>query len=333
MLKRIKRHQVLVGMFVTDIEDPLRDEAMRVRSFLLKDEAAVAKVKSSNIISLVIDTNRGVDVGSSAASHAPKAAASSASAARAFSEAEIKHAMQTIELTKPLLENLFSDIRLSGAASFEHADNAVDQIAKSMEGNPAALIGITRLKSKDEYTFLHSISVSALMVHFGRWLRLDKKTVRELGIAGLLHDIGKMMMPDSLLSKEGALSAAEMAVIRTHPVRGYETLARQGDMPEIVLDVCLHHHERMDGKGYPNGLSDKQLSLPVRIAAICDVYDAMTTARPYKRAWTAAETMTMMLKSEGHFDRHLLGQFMASMRNPMKLPPAVDRRQADHLNA
>ncbi|WP_438754453.1 HD-GYP domain-containing protein [Pararhizobium sp. O133] len=321
---------MLVGMFVTDIEDPLRDEAMRVRSFLLKNEAAVAKVKASNIISLVIDTSRGVDVGSSAPSLSPKAANP---APRAFSEAEIKQAMQTIELTKPLLENLFSDIRLSGTASFAHADLAVEQVARSMEGNPAALIGITRLKSKDEYTFLHSISVSALMVHFGRWLRLDKQTVRELGIAGLLHDIGKMMMPDTLLSKEGALSTAEMAVIRTHPVRGYELLARQGDMPELVLDVCLHHHERMDGKGYPNGLSDKQLSLPVRIAAICDVYDAMTSARPYKRAWSPAETVKMMLKSEGHFDRHLLGQFISSMRGSPKLPPGIDRRNADRLNA
>lgn len=317
-------------MFVTDIEDPLRDESMRVRSFLLKDDAAVAKVKASNIISLVIDTSRGVDVGSSAPSPSPKAASP---APRAFSEAEIKQAMQTIELTKPLLENLFSDIRLSGTASFEHADTAVEQIAKSMEGNPAALIGITRLKSKDEYTFLHSISVSALMVHFGRWLRLDKQTVRELGIAGLLHDIGKMMMPDTLLSKDGALSTAEMAVIRTHPVRGYELLARQGGMPELVLDVCLHHHERMDGKGYPNGLSDKQLSLPVRISAICDVYDAMTSARPYKRAWSPAETMKMMLKSEGHFDRHLLGQFVSSMRGPMQLPPEGVGRGVDRLNA
>ncbi|CAN7723172.1 HD-GYP domain-containing protein [Rhizobium sp. LjRoot98] len=327
MLKRIKRHQVRVGMFVTDIEDPLRDEAAPVRSFLLKDEAAAAKVRASNIISLVIDIRRGVDVGSGPAQpEARQGEASLSSLSRAFTQAEIKEALQTIEQTRPLLDTLFANVRLSGAATFEPADRAVEQIAKSMESNPAALIGITRLKTKDEYTFLHSLAVSALMVHFARFLKFDEQAVRILGVSGLLHDIGKMVMPDALLSKKGALTDEEMAQIRTHPVRGYELLSRQADMPQIVLDVCLHHHERIDGKGYPFGLSDEQLSPSARIAAICDVYDAMTSARPYKRAWTPAETLRMMLKSEGHFDRHLLAQFNASLRASFSPVPPKDRR-------
>lgn len=320
MLKRIKRHQVRVGMYVTDIEDPLRDEATPVRSFLIKDDAAAAKVRASNIISLVIDIRRGVDVGAGPVQAPAKDASSTLS--RDFSQTEIKQALQTIEETRPLLDALFSDVRLSGTATFEPADRAVGQIAKAMESNPAALIGITRLKTKDEYTFLHSIAVSALMVHFGRFLKFDEQTVRVLGVAGLLHDIGKMVMPDALLSKKSALTDEEMAEIRTHPVRGYELLSRQGDMPQIVLDVCLHHHERIDGKGYPFGLSDKQISPSARIAAICDVYDAMTSARSYKRAWTPAETLRMMQKSEGHFDRHLLTQFNASLRASFSpIPP------------
>ena len=325
MLKRIKRHQVRAGMYITDIEDPLRDEATPVRSFLLKDETAAAKVRDSKIISLVIDTRRGIDVGAGTLQTAPRAV-SQPNLSRAFTETEIKEALQTIEQTRPLLDTLFSGVRLNGAAAFEPADRAVEQIAKSMESNPAALIGITRLKTKDEYTFLHSVAVSALMVHFARFLNFDEQTVRILGVSGLLHDIGKMVMPDALLSKKGALTDEEMAEIRTHPARGYELLSRQGDMPEIVLDVCLHHHERIDGKGYPFGLSDKQISMPARIAAICDVYDAMTSARSYKRAWTPAETLRMMLKSEGHFDRHLLAQFNASLRASFSPVPPKDGR-------
>jgi putative nucleotidyltransferase with HDIG domain len=328
MLKRIKRHQARVGMFITDIEDPMRDEAAPVRSFLLKDEAAAAKVRASNIISLVIDTRRGVDVGTGRPQ--PDARASEASLSnlsRPFTQTEIKEALQTIELTRPLLDTLFSDVRLSGKSTFEPADRAVEQIAKSMESNPAALISITRLKTKDEYTFLHSIAVSALMVHFARFLKFDEQTVRILGVSGLLHDIGKMVMPDALLSKKSALTDEEMAEIRTHPVRGYELLSRQANMPQIVLDVCLHHHERIDGKGYPFGLSDKQVSLPARIAAICDVYDAMTSARSYKRAWTPAETLRMMMKSAGHFDRHLMTQFNASLRASFS-PVAPNNRRS-----
>jgi putative nucleotidyltransferase with HDIG domain len=325
MLKRIKRHQVRVGMYITDIEDPLRDEATPVRSFLLKDEAAAAKVRASNIISLVIDIRRGVDVGTGTVQN-PDKDALQPNLSQAFTQTEIKEALQTIEQTRPLLDTLFSDVRLSGAATFEPADRAVGQIAKSMESNPAALIGITRLKTKDEYTFLHSIAVSALMVHFARFLKFDEPTVRVLGVSGLLHDIGKMVMPDALLSKKSALTDEEMAEIRTHPVRGYELLSRQSDMPQTVLDVCLHHHERIDGKGYPFGLSDKQISMPARLAAICDVYDAMTSARSYKRAWTPAETLRMMLKSEGHFDRHLLAQFNVSLRTSFSTIPSNERR-------
>ena len=329
MLKRIKRHQARVGMFITDIEDPLRDEAAPVRSFLLKDEAAAAKVRASNIISLVIDTRKGVDVGTGRPQPGARASeASLSNLSRPFTQTEIKEALQTIEQTRPLLDTLFSDVRLSGKATFEPADRAVEQIAKSMESNPAALISITRLKTKDEYTFLHSIAVSALMVHFARFLKFDEQTVRILGVSGLLHDIGKMVMPDALLSKKSALTEEEMAEIRTHPVRGYELLSRQGNMPQIVLDVCLHHHERIDGKGYPFGLSEKQVSMPARIAAICDVYDAMTSARSYKRAWTPAETLRMMLKSAGHFDRHMLTQFNASLRASFSPGPPNERRRS-----
>lgn len=314
MFKRIKRHQVRVGMFVTDIEDPLRDEAIRLRSFLIRDEAAAHKVRASNIISLVIDTRRGVDVGP--ASEQVEASATTPdrlATVKSFSPEEIRQAMLTIEQTKPLLDTLFSDVRLSGTATYEHADLAVSQIASSMQDNPAALIGITRLKSKDEYTFLHSVSVSALMVHFARYLGYDEQTVRMFGVAGLLHDIGKMLMPDMILNKKGALNDIEMAQIRTHPMRGYELLARQ-DVPQTVLDVCLHHHERLDGKGYPFGLSGEQISAPVRIAAICDVYDAMTSVRSYKKAWTPGEALAMMRRSEGCFDPHLLRQFSGSLR-------------------
>lgn len=312
MLKRIKRHQVRVGMYVTDIEDPLGDKAKPVRNFFITDETDVSKVRSSGIISLVIDIDKGcdIDAGAPSTTHRSHAGTQSASS---FSQAEIRQAMQAIEQTRPLLDTLFSDVRLSGTAAYEHADLAVDQIGRSMKENPAALIGITRLKSKDEYTFLHSVAVSALMIHFARFLHYDEATIHALGISGLLHDIGKMLMPSTLLSKKGTLTEDEMKQIRTHPVRGYELLARQG-MPDMVLDVCLHHHERIDGKGYPFGLSGEKLSMAVRMAAICDVYDAMTSVRSYKAAWTPGQALAMMQKSEGCFDRHLLRQFNTSLR-------------------
>ncbi|MBO9101882.1 MULTISPECIES: HD-GYP domain-containing protein [unclassified Rhizobium] len=90
-------------------------------------------------------------------------------------------------------------------------------------------------------------------------------------------------------------------------------MAAQGDVPDVVLDICLHHHERMDGKGYPKGLRGDQISMPVRISTICDVYDALTSKRAYKKAWSPKDAATIMLRQEGQFDRQLLKHFFYSL--------------------
>jgi putative nucleotidyltransferase with HDIG domain len=168
---------------------------------------------------------------------------------------------------------------------------------------------MTRMKTKDEATFLHSLAVSALMIRLARHLKIDKFLVPVLGMGGLLHDIGKIGTPIEILTKTGALTDAEMEIIRLHPERGHHMLSRGKGMPEIVLDVCLHHHERLDGKGYPSGLRDGEISLYARMAAICDVYDALT-ARPYKKPWTASEAISWMLDTKGLFDRDVLREFI-----------------------
>ena len=130
-----------------------------------------------------------------------------------------------------------------------------------------------------------------------------------LGTAGLLHDVGKLEIPLEVLNKEGRLEQDEITLIRGPPEKGHAFLSRQEGMSEIVLDVCLNHHERMDGKGYPRRLSGSKVSLHTRIATICDVYDALTSVRPYKARWSANDALKWMLGNEGHFDRRLLKKF------------------------
>lgn len=186
----------------------------------------------------------------------------------------------------------------------------VDDISASVENHPQALVGLTRLRTKDEYTFVHSVSVCALMMTLGRHVGCDEQSVRQLGIGGLLHDIGKMAIPDATLKKPMRLTPDEQALVRTHPEQGYRVLQASSDVSQIVLDVTRHHHERFDGTGYPSRLGGEQLTLPMRIAAICDVFDAVTADRPYKRAWSPAEAVTRMWEWDGHFDRELLFAFM-----------------------
>jgi putative nucleotidyltransferase with HDIG domain len=186
----------------------------------------------------------------------------------------------------------------------------VEEISGSVARNSTALISLARLKSKDEYTYMHSVSVCALMIALARQMQLDEQQTQQAGVAGLLHDIGKMAMPEKILNKPGALTTDEFSVIRLHPERGHAILTRSGFTAPSALDVCLHHHEKIDGSGYPYGLKGEQISQLARMGAVCDVYDAITSNRPYKNGWDEADSLARMAKWEGHFDTAIFHAFV-----------------------
>ena len=228
------------------------------------------------------------------------------SADQAEAAALVAGALETVRGT-------FDDVRLGRAVSHEKVAALVDDIAGQLDRNASALLRVLQLKSKHQYTYLHSVAVCTLMVNLARHLAMDGEAVRTLGLAGLLHDVGKVAIPDAVLDKPGRLSAEEFALVRTHPEEGVALLREDGAMPALAVEVCLHHHERWDGNGYPHGLKAEDISLPARMGAICDVYDALTSHRAYKAAWLPARALGAMWSWDGHFDRDLLFQFMRSI--------------------
>jgi HD-GYP domain-containing protein (c-di-GMP phosphodiesterase class II) len=151
------------------------------------------------------------------------------------------------------------------------------------------------------------------MINFARHLKHDEEEVQALGFEGLLHDVGNIAIADAVLLKSGKLDARERAMVEGHPAAGHALLAQSADIPAAALEVALRHHEKMDGSGYPGGLSGEQLSLHARIGAICDVYDAVTSDRPYKAAWMPCEALAAMRSWPGHFDPDLLDRFADSL--------------------
>jgi len=150
-------------------------------------------------------------------------------------------------------------------------------------------------------------------VALARQIGLDEAGCRQAGLAGLLHDIGKAVMPLDVLNKPGRLTDMEYTIIQSHPERGHRLLAEgQGAAPE-VLDVVLHHHERIDGQGYPHKLQGEQIALMARMGAVCDVYDAITSNRPYKVGWDPAESIAKMASWKGQFDEALFAAFVQSL--------------------
>lgn len=190
----------------------------------------------------------------------------------------------------------------------------VEEISTSVMRNPDALISLARLKDKDDYTYMHSVAVCALMVVLARQLGLNKKQIHQAGLAGLLHDIGKTMTPLDIINKPGKLTDAEFQVMKNHTVDGYKILLESNGISDIALQVCLHHHEKVDGSGYPDKLTNEQIDLYTKMSAVCDMYDATTSIRAYKNGWEPAEAIRKMAEwSNRYFDLHVFHAFVKSI--------------------
>jgi len=226
---------------------------------------------------------------------------------------ELRRAAAICTDAKQAVISMFAEARMGQAIDTAGAQVLVNEISDSVKRHPGALISLARIKTADEYTYMHSVAVCALMVALARQTGLDEEATRMAGLAGLLHDLGKAAIPLDILNKPGKLSDAEFAVIRGHPAAGHAMLQRSG-LPAPVLDACLHHHEKMDGTGYPDRLQGDQISLIARMTAICDVYDAITSDRPYKRGWDPAESLRRMADwTNDHFDARLFQAFVKSI--------------------
>jgi HD-GYP domain-containing protein (c-di-GMP phosphodiesterase class II) len=194
---------------------------------------------------------------------------------------------------------MFREARMGRTVDAESCLPLVEDIASSVDRNPGALVSLARLKTADDYSYMHSVAVCALMVALGRQTGLGDDACRAAGLAGLMHDIGKAVMPLDVLNKPGRLTEAEFKTIRTHPQAGYDLLVGDQAVTEATLDVVLHHHERIDGSGYPLGLKGVDVLRGAQIIGMADMLDAMTRDRPYQSAQTMDQALQVLLVSSG----------------------------------
>jgi HD-GYP domain-containing protein (c-di-GMP phosphodiesterase class II) len=184
-----------------------------------------------------------------------------------------------------------------------------------------------RLADKDAYTERHTRRVALRAVQVGELLGLSASRLRTLAIGGLVHDIGKLSIPDSILKKPGPLDDDEYAVIQEHPDRGYKLLAGLGGFPEAVRQLVRDHHERLDGSGYPRGLTAARIDLDTRILTVCDVYDALISKRVYRGAWSHDDAMALLRReTESAFDVRCVDALEQVIAREQAAAPAPERR-------
>lgn len=324
MLKKIQAKDLQPGMHLHELCGSWLDHPFWRTRFTLNDPEDIRRILDSGITEVWIDTDKGID----ASAAQPTAAAPSATdvlmeaeigrgprqVERASMQDELARAAAICAKARTAVVSMFSEVRMGKAVRAEDAGELVEEISASVLRNPGALISLARLKTADDYTYMHSVAVCALMIALARQLGLAESETREAGMAGLLHDLGKALMPMDVLNKPGKLTDEEFRIIKNHPVEGHRLLVEGGTASDIVLDVCRHHHEKVDGTGYPDRLADAQISLFAKMGAVCDVYDAITSNRPYKQGWDPAESIRKMTEwSKGHFDTQVFQAFIKSI--------------------
>jgi len=324
MIKQIRTDQLKPGMYIHDLNCGWLDHPFLTNAFAVHDQATIDKIVKIGIRELYIDTIKGADVWA-----APTQQQVNADLERRLQEIAQKQPDKPIVVevreeaarakrlhgeANKIIRNMMDDIRLGQQIQVDRVEPMVESVVDSIFRNQDALLPLARLKNHDDYTFEHSVSVCALMVAFARGMKLPREVIKEIAMGALLHDVGKARVPDDILNKPAKLSEDEFVRMKDHVVQSVVLLEHTPGISETALQVAGQHHERHDGTGYPHGLAGDHISLYGQMAAIVDVYDAISSERVYHKGMSPTQALKKMLEwSEHHFNPQLVQTFIRSI--------------------
>ena len=318
MSSSIKLHvsELRVGMFVSKLDRDWLDTPFIMQGFLIEDP---------DDIDIVAEYCEYVWVDSKQSKRASASSSNVGSAkrpsigdtsweAKVSIQDENRRAYKAFRKSRSVVKGFLDEIRLGGALNAESAKQTVDDCVQSVLRHPDALLWMTKIREKQEYTSDHCLNVCVLAIAFGRHLGMDDEELQKVGLCGLLHDIGKMRVPVEIVEKPGRLTPKEMSLMKAHTVHGRNLLLSARSLYTGTIDVAYSHHERMDGEGYPRKLKASGISRYARIITIVDAYDAMTAERCYSAARTSTEALKIIYADRGtHFDPDLALEFIKTI--------------------
>ncbi len=325
MLKKINSTQLRIGMYINDLKCGWLDHPFASNKFKLISEIDIRKIIVAGIKDIEIDTSKGVDIfdkkqpdrrqdKNKILRSAVDASSKSTNTVKTTAKNEIQHAKVAFAKAGELITDMMADVKMGKQVEMELVNPVINAMGDSILRNHNALLGLSRIRIMDKYTFEHSVSIGVLMMSFAKNLGMDQKTIHEVGVGGLLHDIGKTLTPDEILNKPGKLTNEEFVIMRRHVVDSRVILEKTSNISQIALDVAAQHHERYDGNGYPNGLKGDEISLYGQMSAIVDVYDALTANRCYHKGQEPSVVLKLLMqRSEGHFNPDLVQNFVQTV--------------------
>ncbi len=307
-------------MFIHDVNCAWLDHPFMSNRIKIKSEKEIVKINDYGIREVYIDTDKGTDVVDAPTREEVNAKIDSDIDEMVKPEVsrgnlvtvreEITRAKEVKKEARKTVIGIMNDIRLGKQIEVEKVEHVVEKMVESIFRNKDALSSLGRIKNADEYTFMHSVSVGVLMISFGKYLELDYQVIKELGIGGLLHDVGKVHVPVEILTSNEKLTADDFLKVKEHVKHSRSILEKTPSMHKNSIIVAAHHHERVDGTGYPDNLKGEQINKYAQMAAIADVYDAMTSQRCYQRQFQPTETLKKLYEWGDAYNQGLVQQFI-----------------------
>lgn len=323
MIKRIPIASLRQGMYISDLNAEWIPHSNLKKKGVVKNEAVIEKIQKLGITEVYIDTSLGSDTQD----------AMTAAEVDAENEAMLREAGEMAPIMKPkislddelnvaakvhseaidLIHGLIGDVKKKKPIRLDAFEEVADGMLDSVLRNHNALTCLGRIREKDSYLMEHSVNLAVLMTVFGKSLQMDKQTMQHIAIGAMLHDIGKIMIPDEVLHKPERLNEKEFEVMKQHARFSKELLEGVEGMPQLAVTVAAQHHEKMDGSGYPLGLCGHQISPFGRMAAVVDVYDAITADRVYHQGIPPSAALKKLLEWKHHLDPSLVRHFIRSV--------------------
>ncbi|MFM8333517.1 MAG: HD-GYP domain-containing protein [Candidatus Methylumidiphilus sp.] len=297
------------GMYVCELDCPWLDTPFFLQGFEITSDADIEAVMQ-HCEHVYIDVHRTRLI--MANFGAGRANAKSNKQKPAFDRKELQASASAHKQTTQLFKSFADEIRFGHAPKLHIAKAAVAECVAVVMANPTATLLMARLRDKDEYTSQHAFSVCIYSIILGRELGYDIAQLENLGMCGLLHDVGKLEIADAILNKPGKLTPEESAIMQGHTLLGRDILMSGRDVFSGAVDVACGHHENLDGSGYPRGLHENQISTNCKIVAVVDKYDALTTHRPYRPGQDHLSAVSVLnkLAKENKIDRQLKASFI-----------------------
>ena len=324
MLKKISVTHLRPGMYVSDIAQGGVTLHQHEREGRIKDRQTIASLKHRGVTEVYIDVEQGDDSPFSMAieehdeqlhekiiklnQHRPPHENTT------NLEQETKIASLQHQRALNLVGQAMAAAQYGQEIEIEPFEEMADHFIDSVVRNQNALACLSRIRDKDNYLMEHSVNVAVLMAILGKHLQLDQTYLHQCVTGALLHDIGKILIPDEVLHKPGKLNSEEFTTMKRHAALSKKILEKSKHFSQVSINIAGQHHERLDGNGYPKGLKGDQISEEGRMASVVDVYDAITADRVYHKGLTPSAALKRLLEWSGpHLDKKYVQAFIKAM--------------------